>query len=75
MTNQMIDPSSAINKAVVALCGINSDDSADQTSYSTTEDISQLVDDIQANGDTIAELLNNLIRLSDETIRKETANV
>lgn len=75
MTNQMIDPSSAINKAVVALCGINSDDPADQTSYSTTEDTSQLVDDIQANGDTIAELLNNLIRLSDETIRKEADHV
>ena len=75
MTNQMIEPSSAINKSVVALCGINSDEPGDQASYSTTEDTSQLIDDIQANGDTIAELLNNLIRLSDETIRKEAANV
>lgn len=75
MTNQMIDPSSAIDKAVVVLCGINSDDPGDHTSYSTTENTSQLIDDIQANGNTITELLNNLIRLSDETIRKEADNV
>lgn len=61
MTNQMIAPSYAICDDVVALCNNGSDRSS-------------LVKDIQKQSRTITELLNNLINLSDEDMRKEAAN-
>lgn len=63
MTNQMLEPSKAINRDVEALCNPNKN--------SEHKDTSKLVDDIQHNGNTIAELLNNLINMSDEDMRKE----
>lgn len=63
MTNQMLEPSEAINRDVEALC--NPDKNREH------KDTSKLVDDIQHNGNTIAELLNNLINMSDEDMRKE----
>ena len=63
MTNQMLEPSEAINRDVEALCNPNKN--------SEHKDTSKLVDDIQHNGNTIAELLNNLINMSDEDMRKE----
>ena len=63
MTNQMLEPSEAINRDVEALC--NPDKNSEH------KDTSKLVDDIQHNGNTIAELLNNLINMSDEDMRKE----
>ena len=65
MTNQMVDPAVAINRDVRELC--------DTSSHRDQQETSQLVDDIQNNGETIAELLNNLINISDEEIRKEVA--
>jgi methyl-accepting chemotaxis protein len=35
----------------------------------------QLADDIQQKGNTITELLKNLINMSDEDMRKEGENV
>ena len=63
MTNQMLEPSEAIRKDVEALC--NPDKKGQQ------KDTSQLVNDIQQNGDTIADLLKNLINMSDEDMGKE----
>ena len=63
MTNQMLAPSEAICDDVQALC--NPDKRGEQ------KDTAQLVDDIQQNGNTIADLLKNLINMSDEDIRKE----
>ena len=55
MTNQMVKPAESINSDVDALC--NDPDAATR---------SQLADNIQVNGKTITELLNNLIKISDE---------
>ena len=63
MTNQMLEPSEAINRDVEALCNPNKN--------SEHKDTSKLVGDILQNGSTIAELLNNLINMSDEDMRKE----
>ncbi len=60
MTNQMTTPAIAIDKDVQALC---SDD--------VPQDMSQLTGDIQRNGTTITNLLNNLITMSEEEIGKE----
>ncbi|MBQ9357344.1 MAG: HAMP domain-containing protein [Prevotella sp.] len=65
MTNQMLDPAEAIANDVEALCGAKTSQVAAH----------HLVDDIMQNGKTVAELLNNLIRLSEEEKRKEGANV
>lgn len=54
MTNQMLAPAETIDKDVDTLC---------KTSNPNT---SQLVDNIQQNGHTIAELLKNFIYISDE---------
>lgn len=62
MSNQMTAPAIAIDKDVKALCN----DDAPQ-------DIPQLTGDIQRNGTTITHLLNNLINMSEEDIRKEDA--
>ena len=66
MTNQMLEPSEAISKDVEALC--------DPNKRAERQDTAQLVDDIQQNGNTIADLLKNLINISDEDIRKEAQN-
>ena len=67
MTNQMLEPSEAINKDVDALCNPNR--KADQL------ETARLVSDIQQNGNTIADLLKNMINMSDEDIRKEVQDV
>ena len=64
MTNQMIGPAEAIDRDVSALCN-------DKVG---NQDISQLSDDIQQNGSTIAELLDNLISISADEKRKEVAD-
>ena len=66
MTNQMLEPSEAISKDVETLCNMNSKEQG-KTAL--------LVDDIQQKGNTIAELLKNLINMSDEDIRKEAEHV
>jgi HAMP domain-containing protein len=66
MTNQMLEPSKAISRDVEALCN-NSGKEQQRTA--------QLADDIQRNGTTIAELLNNLLNMSEEDIRKEADHV
>ena len=59
MTNQMLEPSEAISKDVDAF-------------FNTTQDgIEQIADDIQRNSQTVADLLRNLLHMSDEDIRKE----
>ena len=64
MTNQMIGPAEAIDRDVSALCN-------DKVG---NQDISQLSDDIQQKGNTIAELLDNLINISADEKRKEVAD-
>ena len=64
MTNQMLGPAEAIEKDVSALCN-------DKVG---NQDISQLSDDIQQKGNTIAELLDNLINISADEKRKEVAD-
>lgn len=64
MTNQMIGPAEAIEKDVNALCNDNTGN----------QNINQLSDDIQQNGSTIAELLDNLINISADEKRKEVAD-
>jgi methyl-accepting chemotaxis protein len=59
MTNQMTGPAENIENAVNTLCN------------GTATNRSEVVDDIVANGKTIAELLDNLINTSDEEMRKE----
>ena len=66
MTNQMLEPSEAISKDVEALC--------DPNKKTGQQDTATLVDDIQHNGNTIADLLKNLLNISDEDIRKEVQN-
>jgi HAMP domain-containing protein len=62
MTNQMLAPAEAIDEDVNALC------KGGQMSQA-------LVDDIQKQGNTIADLLNSLIKMSDdERKRKEDAH-
>ena len=62
MTNQMLEPSETISKDVEALCDMSQGG------------IEQIADDIQRNSTTIAELLKNLLNMSDEDIRKEVDN-
>ena len=65
MTNQMTNPAVAIDRHVDELC--------DTSQHKGQKKTTQLVDNIQRNGETITELLNNLINISDEEIRKEVA--
>ena len=60
MTNQMVHPAETISNDVDLLC--NEPDTANR---------SLLADNIQTNGKTITELLNNLIRMSDENLAAE----
>lgn len=62
MTNQMTAPAEAIDNAVNELCKAGQPQQCQDTRH--------LTDDIQRNGSAIAELLNNLIKVSDEE-RKE----
>jgi methyl-accepting chemotaxis protein len=64
MTNQMTGPAEAIERDVAVLM-----QSSDAISASTS-----LADDLQHNGKTITELLDNLIHISDKEMRKEGNN-
>jgi signal transduction histidine kinase len=59
----MLSPAYAIYKDVNDLC--NPKESEEK------EDTKQLADDIQRQGKTIAELLNNLLHVSEEETGKE----
>ena len=65
MTNQMQAPSRAIRKDVEALCN----NSQEQQNHV------ELLEDILKNGNDIADLLRNLLYMSNEEIRKEVDNV
>ena len=64
MTNQMLEPSEAISKDVEALCNGQAQNNA-----------AQLTADIQKNGNAIADLLKNMLNMSDEEMRKEAEHV
>jgi methyl-accepting chemotaxis protein/sigma-B regulation protein RsbU (phosphoserine phosphatase) len=66
MTDQMLGPANVISTNVNTLCNLEED--AEQ------KDTKQLVDDIQKQGKTIAELLNNLLNLSEEETGKEAVH-
>lgn len=66
MTNQMLEPSEAICKNVNILC---------DTTGTAHKNPAQLTEEIQRNGNTITELLKNLINMSDEDFRKEAIDV
>ncbi len=63
MTNQMLAPSDAILKDVETLCDTNH--------KKDRPEMTRLADDIQHSGETIADVLRNLINMSDEDFRKE----
>ena len=63
MTNQMVAPAYAIADDVATLCDYNKETAG--------KSINQLVGDIQQNGNTIAQLLNNLIDLSEKQMDDE----
>lgn len=62
MTNHMIRPAEQINKDVCAMCA-----------PSASTDVLNMTEDVQKNGDTITKLLNDLINMSEEEMRKEDA--
>ena len=64
MTNQMAEPSEAIDRDVDLLMG--------NVSH---EEIARIADNMQKNGKIITELLNNLLNISDEEKRKEADHV
>ncbi len=66
MTNQMLAPAEAIERDVNTLC-----DFSQKIDKATA---SQLTEDIQRRGNNIAELLKNLINISDEDLGKEVAH-
>jgi sensor histidine kinase YesM len=63
MTNQMIEPAYAIADDVSTLCNYDK--------ATADKPISQLVGNIQQNGNTITKLLNNLINLSEQEMAEE----
>ena len=65
MTNQMLAPAEAIDKDVSALGDFGNN----------TEEVGHLAKDIHQQGNTIAELLKNLITMSDEEKGKEADHV
>lgn len=65
MTNQMLEPAQAIDRDVTALCTIG-DNGVDSEA-----EAAQRVERIQQNGDTIAQLLSQLLNLSEDEMRKE----
>ncbi len=68
MTNQMVGPAETIDKDVDDLWVTASGQTVAMTR-------SQLAEDIQKNGITIANLLDNLLNMSDDEMRKEVAHV
>ena len=60
MSDQMLPPAQAIDRDVEALCHVGE-----------KKNTAQLVDNIQRNGNTIAQILNQLLNQSEEDIRKE----
>ena len=64
MTNQMIGPAQSIEKDVDTLLN-------NLSAHEHQQDTGKLADDIQQSGNTIAELLKNLINMSDEENGKE----
>lgn len=63
MSNQMLTPAKTIDEDVTALCGFDE--------KAGTGDAVQMVEEIQQNGNTIAELLTQLLNLSEDEMRKE----
>lgn len=63
MTDQMVAPTIAIDDDVTALNRFDKDTS--------NKNINRLVDDIQQNGNTITQILNNLINLSEKETEQE----
>ena len=63
MTNQMVAPVQAIDEDVMTLSAIG--ENTEQV------DAVQLVDHIQHNGNTITQLLNQMLNQSEEEMRKE----
>ena len=63
MTDQMLEPTFDIEKDVTALSNYHKG--------TGTKSVNQLVDNIQKNGDTITQILNNLINLSEEEMNQE----
>ena len=63
MTDQMLDPTFDIEKNVTALSQYHKGTSP--------QSVRQLVDDIQEKGNTITQILNNLINLSEEEMNQE----
>ncbi len=66
MSNQMVAPAKAIMKDVDSMCDTSCSDPAADNVQTVC-----LAADIQKNGDTIAKLLDELINISNEDIRKE----
>ncbi|MBO7116492.1 MAG: HAMP domain-containing protein [Prevotella sp.] len=64
MTNQMIGPAQSIEKQVDTLVN-------NISVHEHQQDIGKLADNVQQKGNTIAELLKNLINMSDEENGKE----
>lgn len=63
MTDQMIAPACIIDKDVMALCDFSHSKHGEETD--------QLTNEIQKQGETIAELLNHLLDVSEDEIGKE----
>ena len=63
MTDQMVAPAQTIDKDVVSLCDHGKDGGK--------QDVAQLVNDIQQQGNTITQVLNQVLNLSEEEMRKE----
>lgn len=63
MSDQMLAPAQAIDKDVEALRQIDEQDKLEKSA--------ELVENIQKNGNTIAQVLNQLLNQSEEDIRKE----
>ena len=63
MTDQMLEPTFDIEKDVTALSNYHKG--------TGTKSVNQLVDNIQKNGDTITQILNTLINLSEEEMNQE----
>ena len=66
MTNQMVQPTQAIYEAVLALC--------EPGENMKMEEVNMLAQDIQQHGETIMELLKNLLNVSEEEIGKEVGH-
>jgi methyl-accepting chemotaxis protein len=63
MTNQMVDPAFSIDESVTMLKPDNKN--------TEKKSVNQLVENIQQNGNTITQLLNNLINLSEKEMSDE----